>query len=409
MTATGPRSRSPDRASTASRSGPVRTPSRPGAATWPPGSGGPGRLDRLLIGATLAVGRRGTARPGAIGGRWRSTAEARPGGTDRLDRVLDISALRREQRGKLPGERTASRPPFGDRQLARLLRRARPVGRPPSRPDDLRSPRRSTGCSPSPSGPASAPGTSCSPGRRHPTPAATAPWPTSSGSLPYVAAWASTSSTCRRSTRSAGRTARAATTDRAAEPGDPGSPWAIGVGRGRPHRASTPSSAPSTTSARSSPPPPRDGIEVALDLAFQCSPDHPWVARAPGVVPPAPRRHDPVRREPAEALPGHLPARLRDRRTGPALWEALRDVVAFWIDQGVRIFRVDNPHTKPFAFWEWLIADVQGASTPTLIFLAEAFTRPKVMHDWPRSASPSPTPTSPGATRSGSSRATSPS
>ncbi len=70
----------------------------------------------------------------------------------------------------------------------------------------------------------------------------------------------------------------------------------------------------------------------------------------------------------------------------------------FWIDQGVRIFRVDNPHTKPFAFWEWLIAEVRKADTRTSIFLAEAFTRPKVMHRLAKSASPSRTRTSPGGT-----------
>ena len=97
------------------------------------------------------------------------------------------------------------------------------------------------------------------------------------------------------------------------------------------------------------------------------------------MVPAAPRRHDPVRREPAEEVPGHLPVRLRDATTGGRSGTSCRRVVDFWIEQGVRIFRVDNPHTKPFAFWEWLIGEVK-ARHPEAIFLAEAFTRPKVMY-----------------------------
>ena len=78
------------------------------------------------------------------------------------------------------------------------------------------------------------------------------------------------------------------------------------------------------------------------------------------MVPPPARRHDPVRREPAEEVPGHLPVRLRVATTGAALWDGLRDVVLFWVEQGVHVFRVDNPHTKPFPFWEWLIARGQA-------------------------------------------------
>ena len=99
------------------------------------------------------------------------------------------------------------------------------------------------------------------------------------------------------------------------------------------------------------------------------------------MVPPAARRHAPVRREPAEEVPGHLPVRLRDATTGAALWErAARACSRSGSTQGVRIFRVDNPHTKPFAFWEWADRARSSASIPDVIFLAEAFTRPKVMH-----------------------------
>ena len=123
-------------------------------------------------------------------------------------------------------------------------------------------------------------------------------------------------------------------------------------------------------------------------------------ARAPGVVPAPPRRHDPVRREPAEEVPGHLPVRLRDARTGAALWDgAARRRPRSGSSQGVRIFRVDNPHTKPFPFWEWLIGEVKREH-PDVIFLAEAFTRPEgdVAAGQGRLHA-SRTPTSRGATR----------
>ena len=172
-------------------------------------------------------------------------------------------------------------------------------------------------------------------------------------------AWASTCSTCRRSTRSGAPTARAATTRPEAGPGDVGSPWAIGAREGG-HTAVHPAAGHARRL-----PPPRDagaastGLEIALDLAFQCSPDHPWVKEHPQWFRHAPGRHDPVRREPAEEVRGHLPDRLRDATTGAALWEALLERRrSSGSDQGVRIFRVDNPHTKPFRFWEWLIAEV---------------------------------------------------
>jgi starch synthase (maltosyl-transferring) len=118
-------------------------------------------------------------------------------------------------------------------------------------------------------------------------------------------------------------------------------------------------------------------MEVALDFAVQCSPDHPWIARHPqwfkrradGSIQYAenpPKKYEDIVNPDFYAIGGQQ------------LWPALRDVVLFWIEQGVRIFRVDNPHTKPFPFWEWLIRDIQ-AIHPGVIFLAEAFTRPKVM------------------------------
>ncbi len=92
----------------------------------------------------------------------------------------------------------------------------------------------------------------------------------------------------------------------------------------------------------------------------------------------AARRHDPIRRKSAKDISGYLPVRFRDPEW-QALWKELRDVFLFWVEQGVRIFRVDNPHTKPFAFWEWFIDEVKKQD-PDVLFLAEAFTRPRVMY-----------------------------
>ncbi|HXN66640.1 MAG TPA: maltotransferase domain-containing protein [Bradyrhizobium sp.] len=118
-------------------------------------------------------------------------------------------------------------------------------------------------------------------------------------------------------------------------------------------------------------------IEVALDFAVQCSPDHPWLADHPRWFrqrPDGSIRHAEHPRGTSENVvsPDFL------SRDASALWNALRDVVLFWIEQGVRIFRVDSPHTKPFRFWEWLIRDVQ-LNYPDVMFLAGAFTRPKPM------------------------------
>jgi starch synthase (maltosyl-transferring) len=119
-------------------------------------------------------------------------------------------------------------------------------------------------------------------------------------------------------------------------------------------------------------------MELALDLAFQCSPDHPWVREHPGWF-----RHRPdgsirFAENPPKKYEDIYPIDF-ETTDWKALWEALLDVVRFWVGHGVRIFRVDNPHTKPFAFWEWLIAAIKG-DHPDVLFLAEAFTRPKVMY-----------------------------
>ena len=126
---------------------------------------------------------------------------------------------------------------------------------------------------------------------------------------------------------------------------------------------------PAARHARGFPPPvargaPANGLELALDFAIQCSPDHPWLKEHPDWFRWRARRLDPLRGESAEEIRGHRQSSISTRRPAiPELWLALRDVVLFWIDEGVRIFRVDNPHTKPLPFWEWLIADVRGRAS----------------------------------------------
>jgi len=162
-----------------------------------------------------------------------------------------------------------------------------------------------------------------------------------------------------------------------ATPDDPGSPWAIGSHEGG-HKAVNPALGTLedfrhlVSAAR------EIGIEVALDIAFQCAPDHPYVQqhpqwfrwRADGTVQYAenpPKKYEDI-------YPFNF-----ECDDWQALWQELKSVFMFWVEQGVTIFRVDNPHTKPFPFWEWLIAEVQR-DHPEIMFLSEAFTRPKVMH-----------------------------
>ncbi|HEX4578594.1 MAG TPA: maltotransferase domain-containing protein [Candidatus Dormibacteraeota bacterium] len=157
---------------------------------------------------------------------------------------------------------------------------------------------------------------------------------------------------------------------------DPGSPWAIGADSGG-HTAIHPELGTLRDfdafmrAARAS------GLEVALDYALQTSPDHPWVTEHPQWF-----RHRPdgsirFAENPPKRYQDIYPINF-DTDDRAALWEALRAVLMFWVDRGVRVFRVDNPHTKPIAFWEWLIAHVHRRH-PEVVFLAEAFTRPAVM------------------------------
>ncbi|HWD24875.1 MAG TPA: maltotransferase domain-containing protein [Acidimicrobiales bacterium] len=158
--------------------------------------------------------------------------------------------------------------------------------------------------------------------------------------------------------------------------GDPGSPWAIGSPAGG-HTAIDPDLGTIGDFDHLVEAAGALGIEVALDLALQCSPDHPWVREHPDWF-----RHRP---DGTIACAENPPKRYEDVYPldfgcddWRALWGACKAIVEFWVGHGVLNFRVDNPHTKPFGFWEWMIAEVQR-DHPEVLFLAEAFTRPRVM------------------------------
>ncbi len=160
--------------------------------------------------------------------------------------------------------------------------------------------------------------------------------------------------------------------------GDPGSPWAIGGIEGG-HKSVHPALGTLEEFRDFRAEAERLGIEVALDIAFQCSPDHPYVREHPEWF----KR----RRDGSVQYAENPPKKYEDifpfDFTGDAwesLWRELRDVVEFWVSHGVSVFRVDNPHTKPFGFWQWLIGDVRSRH-PEVIFLAEAFARPFVMYE----------------------------
>jgi starch synthase (maltosyl-transferring) len=161
-----------------------------------------------------------------------------------------------------------------------------------------------------------------------------------------------------------------------AKKGDVGSPWAIGAAAGG-HTAIHPDLGTLTDFAKLVRAASDRGIEIALDLAYQCAPDHPWVTEHPQWFKHRPDGTIRYAENPPKKYEDVYPIDF-ETADWEALWAALREVVEFWIGQGVEIFRVDNPHTKPFGFWEWLIPEIQ-AEHPDVIFLAEAFTRPKIM------------------------------
>jgi starch synthase (maltosyl-transferring) len=161
-----------------------------------------------------------------------------------------------------------------------------------------------------------------------------------------------------------------------AGPDDPGSPWAIGSERGG-HTAIDPGLGTLDDFDRFVAAARHLGLELALDIAFQASPDHPWVREHPDWFRHRPDGSIKYAENPPKKYQDIYPFDF-ESQDAAALWAALRDVFLFWIAHGVTVFRVDNPHTKTFAFWEWVIADVRQKH-PEVIFLAEAFTRPNVM------------------------------
>jgi starch synthase (maltosyl-transferring) len=162
-----------------------------------------------------------------------------------------------------------------------------------------------------------------------------------------------------------------------AEPDDHGSPWAIGASEGG-HTDILPALGTFTDfdalfAAANS-----HGMELALDIAFQCSPDHPWVRQHPLWFVQRPDGSIQYAENPPKKYQDIYPLNF-ESADWRGLWDALYGVFKFWIDRGVRVFRVDNPHTKALPFWRWCIAEIHKTA-PDTIFLAEAFTRPHVMY-----------------------------
>lgn len=163
-----------------------------------------------------------------------------------------------------------------------------------------------------------------------------------------------------------------------AEADDPGSPYAIGAEEGG-HDAIHPQLGTLEDFRRLRDAAREKGLELALDFAIQCSPDHPWLREHPGWFAWRPDGSIKYAENPPKKYEDIVNVDFYANDAKPALWLALRDVVMFWADEGVRLFRVDNPHTKPLPFWEWMIGEVR-ARYPDAVFLSEAFTRPKVMY-----------------------------
>jgi starch synthase (maltosyl-transferring) len=158
--------------------------------------------------------------------------------------------------------------------------------------------------------------------------------------------------------------------------GEPGSPWAIGSSLGghkdiHPELGNFDDFAQLVEEANSY------GIDIAMDLAYQCAPDHPYVKSHPQWFKWRPDGTVQYAENPPKKYQDVLPINF-ESDDWKALWQELKSIITFWADKGIKIFRVDNPHTKSFAFWEWVIAEVKK-EYPHTIFLAEAFTRPKIM------------------------------
>lgn len=161
-----------------------------------------------------------------------------------------------------------------------------------------------------------------------------------------------------------------------ADSGDPGSPWAIGNRNGG-HKTihpqlGTPEDFRSLIKNAE-----KYEIEIALDIAYQCAPDHPYVSKHPEWFRWRPDGTVQYAENPPKKYEDILPINF-ESKDWKNLWKELKSIVDYWISQGVKIFRVDNPHTKAFPFWEWMIGEVRKEH-PEIIFLAEAFTRPRIM------------------------------
>jgi starch synthase (maltosyl-transferring) len=160
-------------------------------------------------------------------------------------------------------------------------------------------------------------------------------------------------------------------------PNDEGSPWAIGSDEGG-HKAIHPKLGTFEDFENLVIKAKDFGIEVALDLAFQCSPDHPYVKEHPKWFKWGPDGTIRYAENPPKKYEDIFPLNF-ETAEWQELWEELKSIVVFWVKRGVRIFRVDNPHTKPFPFWEWLMGEIKR-DYPDVIFLSEAFTKPSVMY-----------------------------
>jgi starch synthase (maltosyl-transferring) len=159
--------------------------------------------------------------------------------------------------------------------------------------------------------------------------------------------------------------------------GNVGSPWAIGSAEGG-HKALHAELGTMEDFRRLLASAHTHGMELALDIAFQCAPDHPYVESHPEWFRWRPDGTVQYAENPPKKYQDIFPFEF-ESEDWCELWQELAGVIRFWADEGIRIFRMDNPHTKPFTFWEWVIADLKR-EYPDAIFLAEAFTRPKVMH-----------------------------
>lgn len=162
-----------------------------------------------------------------------------------------------------------------------------------------------------------------------------------------------------------------------AEPSDPGSPYAIGSPEGG-HDAIHPELGTREDFRRLVAAAAEHGLEIALDFAIQCSQDHPWLIEHPGWFSWRPDGSIRYAENPPKKYQDIVNVDFYAAEAVPSLWLALRDVVVGWVEEGVKTFRVDNPHTKPLPFWQWLIANVRSQH-PEVIFLAEAFTKPAMM------------------------------